>query len=132
MANHLRSAINLKCNLVAFDSAPLVHLIREVENGQILVGDTAILMRLLDDQWLKVRGISSEIGSTSKRDGPYVWEGKTEDGSESWATFVVQSARLTTAYISMSGVVFKLDTSPWTGSYFLCQRDPEFRGKRID
>ena len=131
MADHLRSAINLKCKFVRFDGTTLVDLIERIKNSDVNVGETSISVRFLDGVWLKYIGVASEIGQSQPRTGPHVWEGVADkDGSA--ATFVVQSGMRTKAYISNSGVMYVLYPSNWSEDYFLCMRDPDFRGRKID
>ena len=131
MAEHVRKAINLQCEFVEFDATALVDLIEKVRDSDLSVVETSITVRFLDGSWLKYVGITSEVGQSRPRLGPYVWEGAA-DQDDSFATFVVQSGSHTIAYISKSGVMYKLYPSLSSEGYFICMRDPEFRGKKID
>ena len=131
MADNLRSANNLQCEFVKFDSTTLVDLVENIEDSDLSVGATSISVRFFDGVWLKYVGLSSEVGQSQSRLGPYVWEGAA-DLNDSFATFVVQSETRTTAYISKSGVMYRLSPSNWSEGYFLCMKDPEFRGRKID
>jgi hypothetical protein len=131
MADHLRPSINLKCEFVKFDATALVDLIENIEDSDLSVGETSISVRFFDGDWLTYVGLTSEVGRSQSRPGPYVWEGAA-DLNNSFATFVTQPEARTTAYISKSGVMFQLSPSSWSEDYFLCMRDPEFPGQRID
>ena len=131
MANHRRKSINLQCEFVEFDATALVDLVEKIEDGNLSVGETSISVRFLDGSWLKFVGLTSEVGQSQSRLGPHVWEG-TAHQNDSFATFVVQSKTHTIAYISKAGVMYKLDSSFSSEGHFLCMRDPDFRGKKID
>ena len=131
MADHLRAAINLQCEFVNFDATTLVDLIDEIEDSELKVGKTSISVRFFDGIWLNYVGVTSEVGQSQPQIGPHVWEGAADE-SDSFATFVVQSGTRTKAYISKSGVMYVLYPSNWSEDYFLCMRDPDFRGRKID
>jgi len=131
MADHLRSAINLRCEFVKFNATPLVNLIDEIAERVLKVNESSITVRFLDGFWMKYVGSASEVGQAQSRRGPHVWEGSADE-SDSFATFVVQSENRTKAYISKSGVMYVLYPSNWSEDYFLCMRDPDFRGQKID
>lgn len=131
MTDHLRSALIRQCEFVKFDASTLVDLVEEIEDSGLRVGETSISVRFFDDVWLKYVGMTSEVGQSQPREGPHVWEGAADE-KDSFATFVVQSGTRTKAYISKSGVMYVLYPSDWSENYFLCMRDPEFRGRKID
>ena len=131
MANHIRKSINLQCEFVKFDATSLVDLVKKIEDSDLSVGETSIVVRFLDGSWMKYVGLTSEVKQSQSRLGPYVWEGAA-DQNDSFATFVVQSESHTIAYISKAGVMYKLDSSFSSEGHFLCMRDPDFRGKKID
>ncbi len=131
MADHLRSAINLQCEFVKFNATTLVDLVEEIEESDLSVIETSISVRFFDGVWLKYVGMTSEVGQSQSRFGPHVWEGAADE-NDSFATFVVQSGARTKAYISKSGVMYVLYPSSWSEDYFLCMRDPDFRGRKID
>lgn len=131
MADHLRSAINLQCEFVKFDATTLVGLVEEIEDSDLSVGETSISVRFFDGVWLKYVGTTSEVGQSQSRPGPHFWEGAADE-NDSFATFVIRSGTSTKAYISKSGVVYVLYPSKWSEDYFLCMRDPDFRGRKID
>jgi len=131
MTHHLRSALILQCEFVKFDASTLVDLVEEIEDSDLRVGETSISVRFFDGVWLKYVGMTSEVGQSQPRAGPHVWEGAANE-RESFATFVVQSGTRTKAYIRKSGVMYVLYPSDWSEDYFLCMKDPEFRGRKID
>ena len=131
MKDHLRSAINLHCEFVAFDVSPLETIIDKIADGTLEPSETSVTVRFLDGILLKYIGASSRTDESASETGRYYWEGVASE-RESFATFSVQPNNRAKAYLSKEGVLFVLYPSNWSSEYFLCMRDPEFRGRSLD
>lgn len=130
-ADHLRSAINLKCELVEFDFSQLIELIDAINDQGLTVDETDVSVRFFDGYWLRFVGVSSEVSESRPNGWPRVWEGTADDGNSS-AMIVIQSETIARAHVSRIDVTYVLYPSNWSEHSFLCMRDPKYKGKKID
>ncbi len=128
MTRYRNNPVNLRCDFVNFNTDPLIALVSNLEDGEISIAQSRLLMRFPGGETYEYVGITYEGTQHHGAEGPFLWEGKQEGSGKYFASLVVYKNSGARAYISTEQGMYRLSPSSQTGNYFLCQRDPEYRG----
>lgn len=126
MARYRTNPVNLRCDFVRADSAPLHHLIDELDNGETAIGQSYVTVFFPNGAVFEYQGYAWEGVARHGKGGPFVWEGKLQAEKNNFASVIIYSPTSATAYFSTQDGMYRLSRSTRQGHYFLCLRDPAF------